>query len=374
VFITGGAGSKLFPVLDGVSQVRRRAQEVDERASKVEQRLELAKPADRTELPLAARVLFRGHEQSQRFTAKWPRHTMPVRAEYTHPQEAKVTVEGDAERIGHIMFIVDCSLSMNERGKMTRAIDSLSRVLDELGNQANYAIGLRAYGRQSGFILPTDGGNDYQKDGNGNYLVRRLKPDGEYEVVSNDDPVGLHPDDDADDLLEPMALRKNQANAIRERIKDLRPNGVTPLYRALTNSLKTDFVGRNAVRDEGNTKHIVLITDGNDLFSKRKALGKTPTQTSAADVHSAWERSGSDVQVHIIFMDPPAQVAAELKEIPEKTGGIYKGANEAAALVQGIRQAIGLVEFSVDQPGSSNPDTPKYRLGETAKVTGLRQD
>ncbi|MBI2479455.1 MAG: VWA domain-containing protein [Planctomycetia bacterium] len=377
VFITERADTdpaRLFPVFAGSSQVRRRGQDVQDANSRVEQSLPLIKPADRTELQLAARVLFRGHEQSQRFTAQWPRHVMPVRAEYTHPEVAKVTVEGDAERVGYIMFIVDCSLSMNEQGRMKRAIDALSRVLDDLGSQPNYAIGLRAYGRKAGFLPPTDGQSDYQKDSDGNYLVRRLGQDGEFDTVSAANPAGLHPDLDADDLIEPMALRKSQADTIRQHTKDLRPNGVTPLYLTLKNSLVKDFVGRNAARDVGNTKHIVLITDGDDFFSGRAALGQTPTRTLAADVLAAWEQSGSDVQIHIIFMDPPAKVAAELKAIPPKTGGIYKDANEAAALVQGIREAIGLVEFSVARSGSSTSVTQKYRLGDTAIVKELHRD
>jgi Mg-chelatase subunit ChlD len=377
VFITERVDNdpaRLFPVLAGSTQVRRRGQDVKNANSRVEQRLPLVKPADRTELPLAARVLFRGHEQSQRFTAEWPQHVMAVRAKYTHPELAQVMVEGDAERVGYIMFIVDCSLSMNEQGKMKKATDVLSRVLDDLGSQPNYAIGLRAYGRRAGFLLPASGQGDYQKDGDGKYLVRRRGSDGSFDTLSAADPAGLHPDLDADDLIEPMALRKSQADVIRQHTTELRPNGVTPLYLTLKNSLLNDFAGRNAARDAGNTKHIVLITDGDDFFSGRTALGQTPTRTLAADVLAAWERSGSDVQIHIIFMDPPAQVAAELKAIPQKTGGIYKGANEAAALVQGIREAIGLVEFSVARSGSSTSNPQKYRLGDTAIVKDLRGD
>ena len=376
VFVTVNAdndASQLFPVLAGASQVRRRGAVVHEAASRIEHSLQLTKPASGTSLPFSANVLYRGHAQSARFAARWPKYTIPVRAEMAHPEAAEVTVAGDAERIGYIMFIVDCSGSMDQRGRMNRAVDSLRHVLDELGNQPNYAIGLRAYGRKAGFVLTPDG-NNYVRDDDGNYVVRRLLAAGKYDTVSAPDPLGLHPDDDADDLLEPLGLRESQADAIRERIKELRPNGVTPLYKALTTSLTKDFTGRRAAQDEGNTKHIVLITDGEDFSSKRPALGKMPVPTSASDVLTAWNRSGSDVQIHIIFLDPQSEVPAELKQIPAKTGGIYRGANELDELVRGIREAIGLVEFSVDTPGRSDSNKRKYHLAETAEVTALRQE
>lgn len=376
VFITehGGSDPLLFPVLDGDSPVRRRGREIANATSKVDQRLQLAKPTDSTQLPLEAQVLFRGHQQSKQFMARWPKHTMPVRAEYSHPTKAKVTVQGDANRIGYIMFVVDCSLSMNERGRMDKALNSLGRVLDELGGQPNYAIGLRAYGRKSGFIPPAAGMSDYQKDDNGNYLVRLLDDNGQYKIVSEDNRLQIHPDEDANDRVVDLLLHENQAAKIRDEFKNLRPNGVTPLYLALTNSLGKDFPGDVRSGDDGSTKHIVLITDGQDFFSKREALGQTPGRTTAGDVTAAWQRSGGDTQIHIIFMDPPSDVAAELKEIPEETGGIYRGANQLNDIVQGIREAIGLVEFSVDTPGTSDSDPPKHRLGDTAEVTELRQD
>jgi Mg-chelatase subunit ChlD len=376
VFITERVDNdpaRLFPVLAGSTQVRRRGQDVKNANSRVEQRLPLVKPADRTELPLAARVLFRGHEQSQRFTAEWPQHVMAVRAKYTHPEMAKVTVEGDAERNAYIMFIVDCSASMSKsasvsaNNRMVSAKASLNSVIEELGSQPNYKIGLRAYGRIAGFKVDAKG--IPVRDADGDYIIRHLDAQrGIYvEVSKNVGNRWLHPDEDADDLLVEFG-QADQVQKVRERIPNLLPTGVTPLYRALLTSLSKDF--KFARRDD--SKHIVLITDGVNEVSGLSALGKKIEQSSPRAVLDA--QQGTDVHIHIIFMDPPQNVPAELTEIPQKTGGIYKGANEAAALVQGIREAIGLVEFSVARSGSSTSNSRKYRLGDTATVNEFRGD
>ena len=346
VFITQRAANdpaRLFPVLEGTSTVRRRGQEVRQGEGKVEHQLQIVRPTDDSQLTFDARVVFRGHTQSRRFTTVWPRHITTVRADYAPSPTAKVTVEGDAKRIGYIMFIVDCSASMRDDNRMARATNSLALVLDDLGNRPNYALGLRAYGRQSRF---------------NQQLAVNLIPGA---------PPGLHPDLDADDVLQPMALGKGQSDAIRTSIGRLRPHGLTPLYLALKNSLEQDFGARNGRQAKGSTKHIVLITDGEDFFSGKEAFGKKPVQTLPQAVLAAWK--GTDVQVHIIFMDSPGAVSPALKAIPERTGGIYKEAGEALEVAQSIREAIGLVKFSVDDSGSSRPETPQYPLGETATVT-----
>jgi hypothetical protein len=91
---------------------------------------------------LDAVCLYRGHLVRQRFRILWPPWVTRVAVPPRNPDYASVTVEGEGQKTGHLMFIFDCSGSMQERGRMRNAKSSMQSVLGSLLAAGRYEVGL----------------------------------------------------------------------------------------------------------------------------------------------------------------------------------------------------------------------------------------
>lgn len=363
VYVTSAAGDdarnalNLLPVIDEQSKetVRRRGQHTQAAGPVfVRQRLSLDEPEGASQQPLEARLYYRGHVASDRFFVRRPKFELVTSLTPSRPDTASVTVSGEGNARGNIMFIVDCSGTMSENNRMPDARNALQEVLDLLSRQSNFNVGLRAYGRRSGFAKGPDG---------------RAIPDGlgGYKLVPAES--NLHPDEDADDVLAELG------RLTPERLDDdgdinlskLQPRGLTPIYRALQTSLENDFAG--TPRDA--SRSIILITDGLNDQSGLQALGRKVRPTTANDVLTTWLEQGRDTQIYIVLIKRESSVT-ELQQLSTDTGGRFYDRPDAQQLAEDLRDALGLVRFSVTDPLQREvPRDEQKELGELITIPGF---
>jgi hypothetical protein len=296
---------------------------------------------------LDAVCLYRGHVAQQRFRILWPPWVARVEVPPRNPTHASITVEGEGQKTGHIMFVFDCSGSMQERAKMRVAKHSLQSVLGSLLAAGRYEVGLRAYGRRAKFTDP----NDCSKKA----------------FVNPDDPIRVHPDLDVELMSPIQTLDREHHASLLAKFTDLQPFGQTPLYLAL----KTAFSeGDFDHVPQGEPKRLIVITDGLNFQTNCLRIENRPERpTSMPEVLAARQAAGAarDVQVDIIGldMDETRDQLSELIHLAEQTGGRYYDAKNTENLIQALRQALSLIEYTVSGPNAEAEGRTRRELGET---------
>ncbi|MCH5372330.1 MAG: VWA domain-containing protein, partial [Planctomycetes bacterium] len=308
---------------------------------------------------LDADCLYRGHWYRKRFCILWPPWVTQVAVPPRNPSHASITVDGEGEKSGHIMFVFDCSGSMEAGGRIGTAKDSLKQVLESLLAAKRYDVGLRAYGRRATFTNPSDCSAKQWIDG--------LRPE-----------QRVHPDLDVELMLPLQVLDNVQYRAILSKYPLLKPWGFTPLYLALKKAFDDgDFA--HVTADE--PKRLIVITDG--VNNQTPCLNKdipTESPTLPVDVLNARRDAGSarDVQIDIVGLDLGDDSAdqdkrkrQELIDLARATGGRYFDASDTRTLVKALRDALKLVEYTVDGPGASDDGKTACELGETWRLPNL---
>lgn len=295
--------------------------------------------AAKADLNVTANVLFRGHLIRSPFAIRSPDSILSVAVDPRLPRRAKVTVKGEGNRRAFIVFIFDCSRSMEQDGRIAKAKEGFRRVLDSLPRDEHYQVGLRAYGRRAG----------YNSDG-----TRVYGPDGQ--------DTDRDPNTDVELMVEVGPLTEQHHAAISQRFRDLQPLGVTPLYLAIKDALQSDdFV----LARPDDLRHLIVITDG--INEQR---GKV---TTADDVLRTIrnDRKADGVRMDVVLFqeaallnDPkllqriggPNQLAKELEDIKRvaaAAGGDFFSAENPEQLVEVLRRALKLVRYSVTAVGAS---------------------
>jgi len=303
---------------------------------------------------LDAACLYRGHLVRQRFRILWPPWVTRVAVPPRNPDHASVTVEGEGQKTGHIMFIFDCSGSMMERGRMRTAKNSLQTVLGSLLAAGRYEVGLRAYGRRAKFTDPND-------------CAKKAFVSPEYEG-------SVHPDLDVELMLPIQTLDRAHHAALLAKIGDLQPFGQTPLYL----SLRLAFAeGDFAHVPEGEPKRLIVITDGLNFQTNCLRIENRPERpTSMQDVLSVRKAAGKSREIPIdiigLDMNETRDQLVELIQLAEQTGGRYHDARNTENLIQVLRQSLQLIEFSVSGPNADTDGRARRELGETWPLPQLQ--
>ena len=357
--------ARLLPVMDEAETktIRREAQGVSDASpeSLVRHRLVLAgvrRDGDRADADAIA--FYRGHVFRDRFHIRRPAYATNVDIIPDTLRSAKITVRGEGERTGHVMFVFDCSGSMDAARRIFTAKDSLKAVLGSLRTEGRYEVGLRAYGRRAKF---TDE-NDCSKK---SFIDPRFKGK-------------VHPDLDVERLVSMRPLDKAQHGAILAQMPDLQPCGQTPLYYALKLAFQEDdFI--LAKKDE--PKHMVVITDGLNFQTNCLTIEKVGKPTTKADVLKIREQMNPyrDVQIDIVGLDmvrlrqqgtaEQQSQLAELEQLARATGGDYYDAADTATLTKALREALRLVEYSVSGPGADEAGVERMDLGTSWVVPNV---
>jgi len=343
---SGGPGGPLLEVFDADRQeIRRRGIPISGTApsKKLLHRFRNDAPLQDV-LELDAVALYRGHVWYTTFGVGQQGRgdeVVFVKPVYKKPV---VKVQGPANQISWVMFILDCSGSMSKRMKFegkdsTRlnvARDRLETILGKLPEKS-YRVGLMLYGHRAGW-----------RDRRGHAIRRRAGA-----------PEGLHPSADVELVLD-MGRRRMLDDDLRDEIvKKLAPLeawGETPLYYALIRAL-TDF-GEVEI-PESCPRHIIAISDGVNMQSSG---GPPEAVKLRGDVEKMIDRPRyGDTRIDIVGLDM-AEARAEnptevqdLDEIAQQTGGRFHDARDPSSLLAKLEKSLGLVEYCVVPAGKPVP-------------------
>lgn len=295
-----------------------------------------------------ATVLYRGHLIRQPFPVRRPERVTLVEVVPQPAPNARVTVRGDGQRRGHILFVFDCSGSMSRRSRslteagieqprIEHARQALRHVLDQLVQKGRWEVGLRAYGHRAKFNADGTPAADNQ---------------------------GIDPDLDVELLVPAQPLDATHVRRLKDRLDELQPRGQTPLYYALLTVLQGDDF-RHAKPEE--PVYVIVITDGVNQQVHRQTA---PDEVEAARRRLAKQR---DVQIHVIGfqMEPKPEELPELEKLKtllRQAGGTYYDAADTTALTQALLEALRQVEYSVAKRGTEPRVTERKELGQPWEV------
>lgn len=200
----------------------------------------------------------------------------------------------------NILFIVDGSRSMLEKlDGSTQKIDAAKQVLQNALSRIpqDVNLGLRVFGQ--GY-------------------------EGPHSMFSGGLP-GLALDTECRNTALWVPLGRGNRRTIIEKVRQIKPYGMTPLAYAIEQAAVSDFRGMQG------TKTIILITDGADTCNG-----------NPCEVIKQLPLYGIKLKVDVVGLalrrEPFAR--AQLNCISEKSGGHYYDANTAADLIESVSHSV----------------------------------
>jgi Mg-chelatase subunit ChlD len=273
---------------------------------------------------LNAVAFFRGRDFSEEFNL---RTRDGIRVDYPphRYRDQSITLSGERRRQLSIIFILDCSWSMTDRGLMEGAKDALTKMLGEIATRnrrrgEGTRVGVRFYGHRARWSNATPPKRDYQTD---------WKPI----------PANLAPSLDVE-IIRPLGeFNENAAAQVGRSIDAVQGFGQTPLYVALIQALD----GFEA-DPPGTEKLIVAITDGRDDVWEPTEIARAIPKKVKADVLETWNRR--PIAIHIVGFNIVG-TTGELAEIAEKSGGRYWDVRSGTELLAKLRERLEMGGYSV---------------------------
>lgn len=226
----------------------------------------------------------------------------------TSSAQIEAEIEQSSEPL-NILFLLDCSLSMKEKmkdqiQKMEAAKQVLQKALARIPSDVN--TGLRVFGQG-------DPRNPY-----GAYMS----------------------DCEQTTLLVPLG--QGNRRAIIERVRDIRPFGMTPLTFALEQAARLDFANSKG------KKVIILISDGADT------CGGDPCR-----LIRMLPAYGIRIKIDVVGLDLKHDHTArsELNCITENSNGKYYDANSAEELIKSVQESVNTAITGRVLPRANKGDT-----------------
>ena len=279
----------------------------------------------------AATAYFRGHEFSDALVVNQGAGTT-VETRIVPNQTARIRLNGSKRQKAAIVFVLDCSASMQKgmpfeaaESKVTRmdvARAALVRMLNVLAARGNARVGVLLYGHRVGWSVKQP-----------NQLMTQPNLGGTL-------PDGLKPYEDVETILPLGRFDSIAAGKVSQYLEKVKPWGETPLYLAITQAVlefKDD--------DPDVQRSVVVITDGvNYQFNPRPEMAK-----SAQDVLTAGasRRSTLNIVGFGIQASEAQEAQREFSRLAKATGGEYVTVNEAAALAETLEGILQRQTYSV---------------------------
>jgi hypothetical protein len=311
---------------------------------------------------IQAVALFRGHVRSKAILVpSTEQGDVVVTFEKQEPSKSRIRVMARSAKPIHLIFVFDCSGSMNTldanvEGRNVRrivaarrAVDGVMKSLLEMPEQ-NYIISFYVYGHRAGAYTRGE-------------QIRYSK----YyrDKMALDDAPDIHPSLDVEPLVKREQLTKEQWTRLFDKLKSLEPHGWTPLYYSINqvlDDLREDDIGR--------AKQIIVLTDGdNNLFTgvTHGLYGKLPGATIKL-VYKAMEDYGkkrsSILEDNYAVLENRYDMQTSIFGLGEEItsnidlGGharFYQAKNDTKKLIKQLKDALGLVQYSVVGTRSSQP-------------------
>ena len=279
-------------------------------------------------------TMFRGNE----FISELPINlTGGVLIDYSPSagDKTSIAVRGRTRRKMSILFVLDCSASMQtelpletNRGSAPRleiAKLAVQQMFEKLAEEDANRVGVMLFGHRLGWNLKQAGD-----------LLKQTSYSGTI-------PDRIRPYDDVETILPLGRFNPSFAASIHEQLATVRPWGESPLYLALIQALR-----QFQSEDADTEKAIVVITDGmNYQFNAPPAARKTVN-----DVVTAW--SEVPVPIHIVGLGIAADQSQEAQrvfgDLAQKSGGSYVPAQEAQTLIAKLDSLRRPKTFKVTTP------------------------
>jgi Mg-chelatase subunit ChlD len=292
---------------------------------------------------LTAFAVFRGNEFSRSFVA----NRLGGRIVEYQPHrfgESSITLLGQRRKRASIVFVLDCSRSMEEplageslasggASRMDSAKAALVEMLDELSRQEGTRIGVVLLGHRVAWTK-SDPPRISRSPGAG-----------------PDVPTGLMPSRDVETIL---PLGRFDSGRVLQRLDQVRPWGQTPLYLAVIEALQA--FGND---DPDTEKQVIVITDGRDYqFTPPRSDIRQPAKTTMSDVAGTAAQAGVPVFIVGFGLQPEERTAAEndFQQIADATGGETVSVDNASDLLRRIRDRLAPGTFTVtDRPSVGDP-------------------
>jgi hypothetical protein len=273
---------------------------------------------------------------------------------------AQVTLFGDRPQQSSVMFVLDCSSSMatempvelvnaQQMSRLDVSKGALDAMLEQLAARADTRVGVRFLGHRVGWAK-----------GERSQLMTQTDYSGPI-------PDDLSPAADVELVLPLGRFDSVEAGLVSSRLKSVKPWGQSPLYLALTDSIR-DFAADKPDTD----KSVVVITDGaNYQFTPAGGGLSPPAHQTLNDVLSAWQ--GKNVPIYILGFGTADDAAAEREftTLAEQTGGRFFRINDGRDLLRTLRDRLGLGSYEVDTAGNAGAADRMTKLNTGVTLSGL---
>jgi len=300
---------------------------------------------------LVVSAKFRGHVDHRSFVVN---EFGGVAATYTpnRYQGASVALFGNRDKRASLVFVLDCSLSMNEKidveafgdGQLPRldlAKSALGEMLDTLAQRDDVRVGVLFFGRRVAWTKPPPG----------RPTTRRVSP-----FLKSPAPDDLLPSVDVEEVLPLGRFTADEAGQVQRRLDSAEPWGQSPLYLALSKAMES--LSRE---DPETEKSIIVITDGGDYqFTPSRSDLTAPRRATRADVTRLWDQVRAPVHILGFGVAAGDDATEEFQAIAAETQGSSSNVSHGQRLLDLLRSRLGVGSFSVAESGS-----PKSRQSVT---------
>jgi len=286
---------------------------------------------------------FRGLRRSGGMSLRHIGQAQTVVYELPRYDAPKAFVKADPKAAERIVFVFDCSLSMNKSsGNMSRlddARESLKAFLKVL-NERRANVGLILFGNRYGWVQDDD-----------DRLIKDTTASGrKYKTVTIRDRIRVplpslsltdtdarhHPDTDVQVVSELSQMNRAHLDDLVEQLDNTNAIGVTPTYLAIDQAY--EVIGR----DPG---HIIVLTDGKPFLTggrpspdRDRAIAKFQQRSSSVRLSIvSFANADKQLDLRSDFKDcvVNAKDGRELSDLLEKTlaetGVLWKEDNNAAS-------------------------------------------
>ncbi len=215
---------------------------------------------------------YRGHVGSAITSLKSNQGPVLVFAR-PHGDPTSVTVSSDERQTSLVMFVLDCSYSMQAmqqqggtlKTRLQIAKEALQEVVQNL-DPKYHRVGLIAYGHRAQWVIADPPYARWKNDA----LKNRLTPGDDVELLVR---------------LEPLRIRSGRVTNFDSQLANLEPYGVTPLYYAIRSGMD------ELMKSEGNvaSRHLIVLTDGannQELDIEQNPRSKGPKSQHATELAS----------------------------------------------------------------------------------------
>lgn len=302
---------------------------------------------------------FRGHRMIEGLRVVPASAARTTRWVARPPTPTQVTVHGEVSQVRSVAIIFDCSGSMGQRmsdgrTRLDAGRAAVAQLLNDLLTAGDWDVSLWLYGHRT----------QWSRDSRGRYSFKltSLGEKAKEQAVKTETPFNLVPGDDVEQVLPMQPLTPGVVTQIETLLAPLEAGGETPLYRAISEAIGTDFDGPH----RSIPGHVLAVTDG----ANDQSGGQIVTSTGVTDQLARKNlRRPVPIRIDIIgfALEADAMQRAirmgQARDLAVGSGGQFYEAADPTALADSLRHSLQLVQWQI---ADSRFRDKRYGLGESA--------